>query len=174
MVTAFFLCSSTLRPRATRMLRRHPCGLVEVALVDRAADSRRAQAEHVGADHGALTSAWPSRFWTVRMSQPDSSRWLAKRCRWVWQPTGSLVQPRGRFRGCCAELGAPTCDTVSGVRAEPRSPRRETACQMRKSPAETARVSQMSRAPRHLVDRDRRVRARCCLSRAPPGARCLT
>jgi hypothetical protein len=42
-----------------------------------------------------LTSAWPSISYTVRMSAQDSSSWVAKLGRKVWQVT-RLVQPSVR------------------------------------------------------------------------------
>jgi hypothetical protein len=52
MLTAFVPSTCILRPLATRALHRSPSGLVEVQLVDRAADRSGSQAQHVGVDHG--------------------------------------------------------------------------------------------------------------------------
>src|SRR5438477_7125892 len=41
-----------------------------------------------------LTSWWPKSSWTVRMSCPSSSRWVAKEWRKVWQLTRLAIPAR--------------------------------------------------------------------------------
>jgi integrase len=38
-----------------------------------------------------LTSRWPSSSWTVRISWPSSSRWVANECRKVWHVAGLAI-----------------------------------------------------------------------------------